>query len=176
MKKRLIIWGLGIFVGLILIYVLSVMLGTAIVLKSYEETFQYLEQPQDTVLIDAFKLQYTYSPSINQEGAIQNQCVYLVGEVRSYSSDWGKLQAFYQGKTVTHGATDKINVHIIPVELASDSGASPSLDTVSAFSYTPFDVDVLAELESHYFFWGFPKGISKSGKNLYVIYIAPNCN
>jgi hypothetical protein len=176
MKKWLLIWGLGIFLGLILIYVLYVMLGTATVLKSYEESFQLLEHPQDTTLIDAFKFQYTYSPSVNQEGAIQNQCVYLVGEVRSYSSDWDKLQAFYRGKMVTHDTTDEINVRIIPVELVSDNGASPSLDTDSTFSYIPFDVDVLAQLESHYFFWGFPKGISESGNNLYVIYIAPNCD
>lgn len=176
MKKRLFFWGLGIFLGVILIYVLYVMLGTANVLKSYEKIFQHLEHPRDTTRIDTFKFQYTYSPSVDQNGAIQNQCVYLVGEVRSYSSDWENLQAFYRGKTVTHGTTDEINVRIIPVELVSDSGASPSLDTVNTFSYTPFDVDVLAELESHYFFWGFPKGISQSGKKLYVIYIAPNCN
>ena len=175
MKKRLIFWGLGIFLGLILIYVLYVMLGTTLMLRSYEETFQLLEHPQGTMFIDAFKFQYTYSPTTNQNGAIRNQCVYLVGQVRSYSSDWDKLQAFYQDKTLTHGTTDTINVRIIPVEFVSDSSASPSLDMVSTFSYTPFDVDVLAQLESHYFFWGFPKGISESGKNLYVIYIAPNC-
>ena len=176
MKKRLVIWGLGIFLGLILIYVLYFMLGTATVLKSYEEAFQHLEHPQDTALIDAFKFQYTYSPSTSQNESIQNQCVYLVGQVRSYSNAWDELQAFYQGQMLTHDTTDEINVRIIPVEFVSDSGASPSLDTESAFSYTPFDIDVLAQLESHYFFWGFPRGISESGKNLYVIYIAPNCN
>ena len=175
MKKRLMFWGLGIFLGLILIYVLYVMLGTAIVLKSYEESLQHLEHPQDTTLIDAFKFQYTYSPATDQNGAIQNQCVYLVGQVRSYSNNWDELQVFYQDQTLIHG-TDEINVRIIPVEFASDNGASPSLDMVNTFSYTPFDVDVLAQLESHYFFWGFPKGISESGKKLYVIFIAPHCN
>jgi hypothetical protein len=174
MNKRSVLWGLGILLGLILIYILYVMLGTAIMLKSYEETFQHLEHPQDTTLIDAFKFQYTYLPSTDQEGAIQNQCVYLVGEVRSYSNTLDELQVFYQGQTLIHG-TDEINVRIIPVKFVSDSGASPSLDMVSTFSYTPFEVDVLAELESHYFFWGFPKGISEGGKNLYIIYIAPNC-
>jgi hypothetical protein len=175
MKKRLVIWGLGIFLGLILIYVLYAIVGTTRILRSYQETFQHLEHPQDTMLIDAFKFQYTYSPTTDQEGAIQNQCAYLVGQVRSYSSAWDELQAFYQGKAVIHGTTDEIDVRVIPVELVSDSGASPSLDTESAFSYTPFDIDVLAQLESHYFFWGFPKGISESGKTFYVVYIAPNC-
>jgi hypothetical protein len=174
MKKRLVIWGVGIALGLILIYVAYVMLGTAHVLKSYEKTFHHLEHPQETTFIDSFKLQYTYSPATYQDEAIQIQCVYLVGEIRSYSSDWAELQAFYQSQKLTHN-TDEINVRVIPVKLVSDSGASPSLDTVSNFSYTPFDVDVLAELESHYFFWGFPKGISESGNNLYVVYIAPNC-
>ena len=173
MKKRLVIWGLGILLGLFLIYILYGMLVTANVLKSYEATFQHLEHPQDTMLIDAFK--FKYYPDLYQDESIQNQCVYLVGEVRSYSGGWTELQTFYQGKTLTHDGTDKINVRILPVELVSESGASPSLDTDSTFSYTPFDVDVLAELESHYFFWGFPKGISEAGKSLYVIYIAPNC-
>lgn len=176
MKKRLLIWGLGIFLGVILIYVLYVMLGTTIKLRSYEKTFQQLEHPQDTALIDVFKFQYTYSPATDQNGAIRNQCVYLVGQVRSYSTTWDELQAFYQGKALTLGTTDEINVRAIPVMLTSDSGSSPSLDMDSAFSYTPFDVDVLAQLESHYFFWGFPKGISESSKNLYVIYVAPNCD
>jgi hypothetical protein len=176
MKKRLLLWGLGIFLGLILIYVLYFMLGTATVLKGYQGSFQHLEHPRDTALIDAFKFQYTYSPSTSQDETIQNQCVYLVGQVRSYSNTWDELQTFYQGQTVTHGGTDEINVRIMPVEFVSDSGASPSLDMVNTFSYTPFDVDVLAQLESHYFFWGFPKGISQSGNNLYVIYIAPNCH
>jgi hypothetical protein len=173
MKKRLVIWGLGILLGLFLIYILYGMLVTANALKSYEETFQHLEHPQDTTLIDAFK--FKYYPDLYQDESIQNQCVYLVGQVRSYSNTWAELQAFYQGQTLTHDTTDEINVRVIPVKLVSDNGASPSLDTDSVFSYTPFDVDVLAELESHYFFWGFPKGISESGKNLYVIFIAPNC-
>jgi hypothetical protein len=175
MKKRLVIWGLGILLGLFLIYILYGMLVTANVLKSYEATFQHLEHPQDTTLIDAFKYQFSYYPATYRDESIQNRCVYLVGEVRNYSSNWDELQTFYQGKTLAHDSIDKINVRILPVELVSESGASPSLDTTSTFSYTPFDVDVLAELESHYFFWGFPKGISKGGKNLYVIFIAPKC-
>ncbi len=86
MKKRLVIWGLGILLGLFLIYILYGMLVTANVLKSYEETFQHLEHPQDTMLIDAFK--FKYYPDLYQDESIQNQCVYLVGEVRSYSSNW----------------------------------------------------------------------------------------
>lgn len=176
MKKRLVFWGSGIVLGLILIYVLYIVLGTAKVLKSYEKTFQRLEHPQDTMFIDAFRFQYTYSPSTDQNGTIQNQCVYLVGQIRSYSNTWDGLQAFYQGQTLLHGTTEKINVRIIPVELVSDGRTSPTLDTVDTFSYTPFDIDVLSELEAHYFFWGFPKGISENGKNLYVVFIAPNCD
>ena len=175
MIKRTFIWGVGIVLGLFLIYSLYGWLITRRVLTHYEDTFKSLEHPSDTTLIDAFKFQFSYYPATYRDETIQNQCVYLVGEVRSYSRDWDELQVFYQDQTLIHG-TDEINVRIIPVEFASDNGASPSLDMVNTFSYTPFDVDVLAQLESHYFFWGFPKGISESGKNLYVIFIAPNCN
>ena len=176
MIKRIFIWGLGIVLGLFLIYSLYGWLITRRVLANYEDTFKSLEHPPDTTLIDAFKFQFSYYPATYRDESIQNQCVYLVGEVRSYPRDWDELQVFYQGKTLTDNTTDETDVGIFPIKLVSESGSSPSLDMDSAFSYTPFNVDVLAELESHYFFWGFPKGLSKVGKGIYVVYIAPDCD
>ena len=176
MIRRLIIWGLGILLGLFLIYSLYDWIVTATALNSYEETFQGLEHPQGTMLIDAFKFKFSYYPATYRDESIRNRCVYLVGEVRDYSGDWNELQAFYQGKTLAHGDMGEIHVGIFPIQFVSEEGAAPSLDMDSSFSYSPFDVDVMAKLESHYYFLGFSKGLGEGGKEMYVIYIAPDCN
>jgi len=176
MIRRFVTWGLGILLALFLIYSLYDRIVITTALKSYEETFQQLEHPQGTTHIDAFRFKISYYPATYRDESIQNQCAYLVGEVRSYSSDWNELQAFYQGKTLTHGDIEKIYVGLFPIALASESSASPSFDMDSNFSYSPFDVDVLAKLESHYYFWGFPKGLGEGGKEIYAVYIAPDCD
>ena len=80
------------------------------------------------------------------------------------------------GKTLIYDSTDEIHVGAFPIQLVSESGASPWFDLEGDFSYSPFDVDVLARLESHYYFWGFPKGLSEDGKEAYAVYIAPDCD
>ena len=175
MIRRLVIWGLGLLLGLFLVFGLYDWIVTATALNSYEETFQGLGHPQDTTLIDAFKFKFNYSPATYRDESIQNRCVYLVGEVRSHSSEWDELKAFYDGKTLSHGDTGEIYVGVFPIQFVSEEGASPLLDLDSAFSYSPFEVDVMAKLESHYYFLGFPKGLGESGKEMYVVYIAPDC-
>jgi hypothetical protein len=176
MIKRIAIWCLGIVLGMFLIYSLYDGLVTAMTLKSYEETFQRLEHPRDTTFIDAFKFKFSYYPATYRDETIQSQCAYLVGEVRSYAGDWDELEAFYQGTTLTHDGINKIHVGIFPIQLISESGTSPSFDLDSTFSYSPFDVDVLARLESRYYFWGFPKGLGEGVKNVYAVFIAPDCD
>ncbi|MFL7869024.1 MAG: hypothetical protein AB8I58_09360 [Anaerolineales bacterium] len=175
MIKRIAIWCMGIVLGLFLIYSLYDGLVTAMALNSYEETFQRLEHPQDTTLIDAFKFKFSYYPATYRDEAIQSQCAYLVGEVRSYAGDWDELEAFYQGTTLTHDGTNEIHLGVFPIQLISESGVPPSFDLDSTFSYSPFDVDVLARLESRYYFWGFPKGLSEGVKDVYAVFIAPKC-
>ena len=172
MTKRTFIWGLGILLGLLLIFSLYDLLVTTKVLNSYKETFQQLEHPQDTTLIDSFKFKFSYYPATYRDESIKHRCAYLVGEVRSYASDWDELKAFYRGKALS---TDKINVGVFPIALVAESGASPWFDLDGDFSYSPFDVDALARLESHYYFWGFPKELGEGGKEVYAVYIAPGC-
>jgi hypothetical protein len=175
MKKQQVIWGFCALLGLFFLYSLYDRFFTATVLKSYEETFQHLEHPQDTALIDAFKFKLSYYPATYRDETIQSQCAYLVGEVRSYASDWDELKAFYQDATLTHDGTNEIHVGVFPIQLVSGSGAFPSLDLDNTFSYSPFDVDVLARLESRYYFWGFPNGLSEGVKDVYAVFIAPKC-
>jgi hypothetical protein len=176
MPKRTFIWGLGVLLGLFLLYSLYDRLVTATRLNGYEETFQGLEHPQDTTLIDAFKFKFSYYPATYQDESIQNQCAYLVGEVRSYASGWDELKAFYKDKTLSHGDTEEIHVGIFPIEFVSEEGAAPWFDLNSDFSYSPFEVDVLARLESQYYFWGFPKELDKGSNEVYAVYIAPDCD
>ena len=176
MMKRNFIWVLGIILGLLLIYSLYDLLITTTVLKSYMETFQQLEHPQDTTLIDDFKFKFSYYPATYREASVQSQCAYLVGEIRSYSSDWEELEVFYQGTSLIHDNTDEIHVGEFPIQLVSENETSPWFDIEEDFSYSPFDVDVLARLESHYYFWGFPKGLGEGGEEVYAVFIAPECD
>ena len=176
MMKRTFIWGLGIVLGMFLIYSSYDLLVITKVLNSYKEKFQQLEHPQDTMLIDAFKFKFSYYPATYWDESIKHRCAYLVGEVRNYASNWDELRAFYQGKTLANGEKEEIHVGIFPIKLVSESGASPWFDLEDDFSYSPFDVDVLARLESHYYFWGFPKGLGEGGKEVYAVYIAPQCD
>ena len=176
MLRRILTWSLGIAVGLFLLYSLYDGLATAMALKSYEKTFQRLEHPLGTTLIDAFKLKLSYYPATYRDETVQSQCAYLVGELRSYVGDWDELQTFYQGKTLVYGGADEISVGVFPIQLLAESGASPSFDLDSTFSYSPCDVDVLARLESHYYFWGFPKGLGKGVNGVYAVFIAPDCD
>ena len=175
MMKRIAIWGLGIVLGLLLIYSTYDLLVTTRVLKSYEETFKQLEHPQNTTLIDAFKFKFSYYPATYWDESIQSQCAYLAGEIRGYSGDWENVEAFYRGKTLTH-STGEIHVGVFPIAFVSGNEASPWFDIEDDFSYSPFDVDVLARLESRYYFWGFPKGLSEGEIDVYAVFIAPDCD
>lgn len=175
MIRRAITWGLGGLLGLFLIYSLYDRFLTTTVLERHEEAFQHLEHPGDTALIDAFQFKFSYYPATYRDESIRNRCAYLVGEIRSYSGNWDALQAFYEGQKLAPGNTDELYVSLFPVALSYGSGTSSGFDLENNFSYSPFDVDVLARLESHYYFWGFPKELNESRKNIYTIYIAPPC-
>jgi len=146
MIRRVFNWGLVILLGLFLIYSLYDRFVTTTVLKRYEEAFQRLDHPRETTRMDGFQFKFSYYPATYRDESIRNQCAYLVGDIRSYSGSWDELQAFYQGQRLAVGNKDEINVSIFPVALASESGASPGFDMQDEFSYSPFNVDVLAKL------------------------------
>lgn len=175
MKKRIFIWFFGILLGLFLLFSLYGMFATEVVLRSYEDSFQVLEHPQDTSPLDSFKFKFSYYPATYADDSVKSRCAYLVGEIRSYSSNWDELKAFYKGKKLAHDNADEIYVGIFPIQLDPEGGVYPSFDLDSSFSYSPFDVDVLAKLESHYYFLGFPKGLGENENAIYAVYIAPAC-
>jgi hypothetical protein len=174
--KRILTWGLGIALGLFLLNLLYGRYVTATVLNCYEETFQGLEHPNSTTHFGAFKFKFWYYPATYRDESIQDRCVYLVGEIRTFANDWDAIKEFYEGKRLAHGDSEEIYVGIIPIELIDKEKFSPLVSSDSRFSYSPFDVDVLEKLRSHYSFWGTPDGFSESGKDVYVVYIAPKCD
>ena len=176
MMKRILTWGLGIALGLFLLNMLYGRFVTVTVLNSYEETFQELEHPKTTTHLDAFKFKFWYYPATYRDESIRERCDYLVGENRTYANDWGDVKEFYDGKRLSHEDTDEIYVGIIPIELIDKGKFSPLVSSDSRFSYSPFDVDVLEKLRSHYSFWGVPDGFSEGVKDVYAVYIAPECN
>ena len=119
MIKRILTWGLGSLLGLFLLNMLYGRFITTTVLNGYEEAFQGLEYPKNTTKIDTFKFKFWYYPATYRDESIQDQCVYLVGEIRTYSNDWDATKTFYEGKTLAHEDTDEIYVGIIPIELDS---------------------------------------------------------
>jgi len=176
MIKRILTWGLVITLGSFLLNMLYGRFVTATVLKSYEETFQRLEHPENTTHLDAFKFEFWYYPATYRDESIQERCDYLVGEIRTYANDWDDVKEFYSGKKLAHENEDEIYVGIIPIELIDKGKFSPLVSSDSRFSYSPFDVDVLGKLQSHYSFWGKPEGIDEGGKDVYAVYIAPQCD
>jgi len=175
MIKRILTLGLGIALGLFLLNMLYGRLVTAAVLNSYEETFQEIEHPESTTHLDAFKFKFWYYPATYRDESIQDRCVYLAGEIRTYANDWDALKEFYSSKKLAYDEAGEIHVGIIPIELIDKGKFSPLVSSDSRFSYSPFDVDVLEKLRSHYSFWEVPDGVSKSKKDVYAVYIAPEC-
>lgn len=174
MIRKLINWGLVVLLGVFLVYGLYTQFINSNVLKSYQETFQQLKHPQATAQIDEFRSKFSYYPATYRDESIKNQCVYLVGEIRSYTGDWVDVQGFYASKTISREGTGEIRVGEFPIEVVSN-GATISFDMNNTYPYTPFDVDILAKLENDYYFWGFPEEIGDVAGGIYTVYIAPDC-
>lgn len=176
MKKRLVVLGFGVLIGLFLLYSFYELLVDQSNLKKYQAIFQQLEHPQDTMLVDSFKLKLSYYPATYPDESIQSQCAYLVGEIRTYPSTWDELKTFYTGTTIPQEYADDILVGVFPIALVAEEGTSPWFNIEQDYSYSPFEVDALSRLEGSYYFWGFPKGLGEDGKDIYAVYIAPDCN
>ena len=175
MTRKMVNWGLVALLGVFLLYGLYNKFVTTKILKSYQGTFQKMEHPRDTGLIDEFRSRFSYYPATYRDESIKNACVYLVGELRSHTGDWNEIQEFYAGNALLHNGTDEIIVGEFPIEVVPNNGASISFDMNNNYSYSPFDVDILAKLENDYYFWGFPDGLGNVAGSVYAVYIAPDC-
>ena len=176
MIKRLLAWGFWIVLGLFLLNNLYGIFVTATTLRNYEVSFQQLGHPQETTFVDSFKFKFSYYPATYVDDSIINKCAYLVGEIRMYDNDWDALNEFYNSKTISHDNLENIYVGILPIDIVSNGKLSSSIIVSNRFSYTPFDVDVLEKLRSHYMFWGIPEGIGEGGEYIYAVYITPSCD
>ena len=143
------------------------MLRSRLSLKNYEEAFQQVKHPPATARIDSFALQASYYPATYVDDSISSKGITLVGELRSYTGDWQNIQAFYLKST----EGDSWPVSALPVEIRSKQGQT-ILQPVSAFSYDPFDYDLLENLKSYYR----SKEISpqEAEGKFYLVYFTPN--
>ena len=175
MNKRTLVLGLGTLIGLFLLYSFYELFVDQSNLKKYQAIFQQLEHPQNTTLVDSFKIKLSYYPATYVDESIQSQSAYLVGEIRMYSDTWNELKVFYTGKILSQQNIDNIYVGVFPIALVAEDGTSPWFDIEQDYSYSPFEVDALSRLEGHYYFWGFPKELGEGGQEVYAVYIAPPC-
>lgn len=175
MTKRLLIRGFMILAGLLLLYSSYGYLSTALILKGYKESFQHLSHPDETTSFDSFGFKFSYYPATYRDESIKHKCAYLVGELRGYTGKWKAVQTFYQDQSLIQGDGDTAMVGTLPIEFISGSGRPTSMDMVENISYSPFGVDILARLASHYYFWGYPKEMVQSHIDVYAVYIAPDC-
>ena len=174
MIRKIINWGLVALLGVFLVYGIFNWFATTRILKSYRETFLQLEHPGDTAQLDEFQSKFVYYPATYRDESIRNECVYLVGELRSYTGDWDEIEDFYYGKTVFHDKSGELNVGEFPLLLIQDTTTSFDMD--EDYLYGPFAVDILAKLENDYYFWGFPDGFDDFEGNVYAVYIVSDCD
>ena len=175
MIRKIINWGLVALLGFFLVLALYNRFVTTRILENYRETFFKLEHPEDTRLLDEFQSKFSYYPATYQDESIKNKCVYLVGELRSYTGNWGEIEDFYYGKTVLYDGVGELNVGEFPLLLVQDTATSFGMD--EDYLYGPFAVDILAKLENDYYFWGYPESLKEFGEgNIYAVYITPGCD
>ena len=175
MIRKIINWGLVALLGFFLVLGLYNRFVTTRILKNYRESLLHLSHPEETELLDEFQSKLSYYPATYRDESIKNECAFLVGELRSYSGAWDEIRDFYAGKTVFHDGLGELDVGEFPLQVVQ--GASPSFDMDDDYSYSPFDVDILAKFENDYYFWGFPENLKEFGVgNIYAVYIAPDCD
>jgi hypothetical protein len=66
-----------------------------------------------------------------------------------------------------------LRVTILPVEIHGE-GQHISFNFASDFAYSPFDSDMLGELQHYYDLRGMPQSLGGMERNLYLVYIAPD--
>jgi hypothetical protein len=173
MIRKIINWGLMALLGFFLVFSLYNRFVTTRILKNYRETFQQLSHPVETGLLDEFQSKFVYYPATYHDESIKNECVYLVGELRSYTGNWDEIKEFYAGKTVLHDGIGELHVGEFPMLLVQDTATSFDMD--EDYLYGPFAVDILAKLENDYYFWGFPDEFDDFEGKIYAVYIVPDC-
>lgn len=153
-------WGLIAFVilycGISAIYV-------QVILGKYEKVFAQAQHPQDTVLLDSLRFRFSYYPATYIDESIGFKAAYVIGELRQYAGTWADVENFYESHKRLPG--DRV-VIAIPLEIKQGKEYK-YLDAVDGFSISPFDAQLLIEIQSKY---GSIETMNGTNGNLYLVY------
>jgi hypothetical protein len=171
--KRYLSGILSILLGLFILLVSNRMLSSELNFRKYERALLQVGHSPGTSLVDSFRLEASFYPATFVDEAIQFKSVYLVGELRRYAGDWYYLENFYNGMVLEDGKLGMLRVMILPVEIHAE-GQHISFNFASDFAYSPFDSDMLGELQHYYDLRGMPQSLGGMERNLYLVYITPD--
>ena len=175
MSKNIDQWSRRVFwilLGVALLYFSVRIVRTKIDLNTYKNAFARVDHPQSTSLVDSIAIRFSYYPATYADDSIKSQCAYLIGELRTYTQGWNKLEAFYSVSTLELNG-NRQHIQILPVGLYGDDAASLLIVEVDDYLYGPFEIDILGELQSHYSMQGVPSDMNKS-YNFYLVYVTPD--
>jgi hypothetical protein len=158
---------LGILFGLFILYAGYGMLASQTKLMEYKKSFSQVQHPQGTSLLDSQAMQVAYYPATYADDSIHFKSAYVVGELRRFTGNWDDIKTFYDGKRLE----EDMPVIVIPVELRQH-GQQTSLSIANGYVSSPFDYDVLSEMQDDYSFWGIPQSLNETEQNLYLVYSA----
>jgi hypothetical protein len=95
----------------------------------------------------------------------------LVGEIRSYTEDWDRVENVYANQPLDASGSNILPVKVwaLPLEMDSD-GQKYWLEFPSDFSFDSFQADLLKELQESYHLKRIAQTSGGAENNLYLVY------
>lgn len=140
-----ILWSI---LGVLLIYFIYHIISNENLARYYEKTFEHVQHPADSTLIDPVRFSFSYYPATFVDEFVSSKCAYLVGNIRTYTGDWIQLNLFYSNPS-PEPEVSKFRINLLPLRL-SNNGSSLQLDEIEDYHPSPFDFDVMTALQIHY--------------------------
>ena len=158
-----------LFLGLLAAFMGYRMLSFELRLRSYEHSFLQMPHPSDTTWIDSLRFEVNYYPATYVDASIDFSSTFLIGEIRSYTGTWDSLKKFYADKKLETWEMRTLSLWILPLEMQS-VGQKNWFDFPNDFSYDPFQVDVLRDLQDIYDSTEITRNGSGAEKKFYLVY------
>jgi hypothetical protein len=149
----------------IVLYLVFVSMVEQVMLRKYEKVFAEAQHPQDTILIDSLRFKFSYYPATYIDESIGFKAAYVISELRAYTDKWADVEGFYQSHNRLPG--DKMMI-AIPLEIQQGKERT-YLNEVDGFSISPFDAQLLIEIQDKY---GSLKNTNGTERNLYLVYVS----
>jgi len=145
-----VLWSI---LGVLLIYLIYHIVSNENLARYYEKSFGRLHHPAESVLIDSMRFSFSYYPATFADELISSKCAYLIGNVRTYTGDWEKLNLFYNNPSLSNPLLEpelsKFRIDLLPLQVSND-GLSLQLDEIEGYHPSPSDFDVVTALQEHF--------------------------